>query len=179
MDSTTLQCGDAPIFLVGDADAERPVLHEAVLEGTIAGRNAAAFPDVQPAKRAVPLSIMFTDPPLATIGVPPSDSSLVGAGSYADQGRARVEASNAGLVRIYAARESGAITGAVLLGPAMDHIAHLFAWAIQRGETAARMLELPIYHPTFEEGLKPALRQICESVGAEIARLDDIAPPGA
>ena len=70
-DSATLQCGDAPIFLAGDAYAQRPVLHEAASEGTIAGRNAAAFLNVQPVKRTVHLSIMFTDPPLATIGAPP------------------------------------------------------------------------------------------------------------
>jgi dihydrolipoamide dehydrogenase len=61
-DPSTLQCGDAPIFLAGDADAQRPVLHEASSEGAIAGRNAASFPKVRKAKRAVPLSIMFTDP---------------------------------------------------------------------------------------------------------------------
>jgi dihydrolipoamide dehydrogenase len=39
---------------------------------------------------------MFTDPPLATIGWHPSDAMVVGSSSYADQGRARVEARNAG-----------------------------------------------------------------------------------
>jgi dihydrolipoyl dehydrogenase len=169
---------EAPIFLAGDADGDRPVLHEAVSEGTIAGRNAAAFPNVQRSKRAVPLSIMFTDPPLATVGAPPSDSSIVGTGSYADQGRAKIDACNAGLVRIYADREGGVITGATLLGPGMDHIAHLIAWAICRRETAAKMLELPIYHPTFEEGLKAPLRRICEAAGSDVGHLDDVAPPG-
>jgi dihydrolipoamide dehydrogenase len=41
--------------------------------------------------RAVPLSIMFTDPPLATMGAPRSDSAVVGTGSYADQGRAKID----------------------------------------------------------------------------------------
>ena len=67
-DPSTLQCGDTPIFLAGDVDAQRPVLHEASSEGAIAGWNAASFPKVRKAKRAVPLSIMFTDPPLATVG---------------------------------------------------------------------------------------------------------------
>jgi dihydrolipoamide dehydrogenase len=76
-DPSTLQCGDTPIFLAGDADAQRPVLHEASSEGGIAGRNAASFPKVSKAKRAVPLSIMFTDPPLATVGAKPSDAIVV------------------------------------------------------------------------------------------------------
>jgi dihydrolipoamide dehydrogenase len=52
--------------------------------------------------------------------------------------------------------------------------------AIDRGETAGTMLQLPIYHPTFEEGLKPALREICEAVKDSVLEdLDDVAPPGA
>jgi dihydrolipoamide dehydrogenase len=179
-DPSTLQCGDAPIFLAGDADAQRPVLHEASSEGAIAGRNAASFPKVRKARRAVPLSIMFTDPPLAVVGAPPSDAMVIGSASYADQGRARVEARNEGLVRVYAGADTGVIAGATLFGPAMDHIAHLFALAIERRETADTLLQLPFYHPTFEEGLKPALREICEAVKSPVlGNLDDIAPPGA
>jgi dihydrolipoamide dehydrogenase len=77
-DPSTLQCGDAPIFVAGDADAQRPVLHEASSEGAISGRNAASFPNVRKSKRAVPLSIMFTDPPLAMVGANKSDAMVVG-----------------------------------------------------------------------------------------------------
>jgi dihydrolipoamide dehydrogenase len=123
---------------------------------------------------------MFTDPPLATVGANPSDAMVVGSASYADQGRARVEARNAGLVRIYAGPDTGIITGATLFGPGMDHIAHLLAWAIERRETADTLLQLPFYHPTFEEGLKRALRTICEAVKSpDLGDLEDAAPPGA
>jgi dihydrolipoamide dehydrogenase len=179
-DPATLQCGDAPVFLAGDVDGQRAVLHEAYAEGAIAGRNAALFPNVEKAKRSVPLAIMFTDPPLATIGASPSDVMVVGSSSYVDQGRARVEGRNAGLIRIYADRDGGVIRGACLFGPGMDHIAHLFAWAIERRETAAALLQLPFYHPTFEEGLKTALGQICEAAGsAELKNMDSGAVPGA
>jgi dihydrolipoamide dehydrogenase len=100
------------------------VLHEASAEGAIAGRNAALFPNVRKAKRSVPLAIMFTDPALATIGATPSDAMVVGSNSYADQGRAKVEARNAGVVRVYADRDRGVIKDACLFGPGMDHIAH-------------------------------------------------------
>jgi dihydrolipoamide dehydrogenase len=109
---------------------------------------------------------MFTDPPLAVIGELKPNGTVTGSASYTHQGRAKVDACSGGLIRIYADRDGGAVTAAVLYGPAMDHIAHLLAWAIERGETASKMLELPFYHPTFEEGLRPALRQICEVVKA-------------
>ncbi len=176
----TLQCSKAPIFIAGDADGERAVLHEASFEGTIAGRNAAAFPKVHPAKRSVEFSLMFTDPPVAMIGSAPDDDTVIGTSSYADQGRAKVEARNVGLARLYADREDGRLTGAALVGPGMDHLAHLLAWSIERGDTATALLDLPFYHPTLEEGLKPALREICAAVHAPgAAGRDDVLPPGA
>lgn len=172
-DRNTMQCGTAPVFMAGDACGQVPVLHEASSEGAIAGRNAASFPAVHPASRSVAFAIMFTDPPLAVLGRPSAESDIIGSASYADQGRAKVEARNAGLVRLYADREHGRLVGATMLGPAMDHMSHLLTWAIERGETATRLLEMPFYHPTFEEGLKPALHQICKAVGATGASAHD------
>jgi len=165
----TMQCGTAPIFIAGDADHDRAVLHEASAEGTIAGRNAASYPEVTPGKRTVPFAITFTHPNVAVIGKIAKDDdagSVIGTASYDDQGRAKVEACNAGLVRFYADRRDGRLTGATMAGPAVEHSAHLIAWAIQSGWTATEVLDLPIYHPTFEEGMKGALRSICSEVHA-------------
>jgi dihydrolipoamide dehydrogenase len=113
------------------------------------------------------------------VGAGAADDMIVASASYSDQGRAKVEARNAGLVRIYAGKD-GVLAGAALFAPGMDHIAHLLAWAVERRETAASILRLPIYHPTFEEGLKSALRQICEAAKSpELDEMDDVAPPGA
>lgn len=169
-DRHTLQCGDGPIFIAGDADHDRPVLHEASDEGTIAGRNAASYPAMRPGRRRTPFSIMFTDPPLAVIGDPPPAANdaahVIGVASYADQGRARVMARNAGMVRLYADASNGRLTGAAMVGPGVDHTGHLVAWAVQQRLTATEALDLPFYHPTVEEGLKPALRSICHAVHA-------------
>lgn len=172
-DRHTMQCGTSNIFMAGDADADRAILHEASAEGAIAGRNAASYPHVEPGGRGVPFSIMFTDPPLAVIGAPADEHSVVGCASYADQGRAKIEARNAGLVRFYASRPEGRLTGATLAGPGMEHIGHLITWAVSRGETATSLLTLPFYHPTFEEGLKTALRAICHEVHAPLPRDTD------
>ncbi|RMB55074.1 dihydrolipoamide dehydrogenase [Sphingomonas sp. PP-CE-3A-406] len=168
-DRETMQCGTAPIFIAGDADHDRAVLHEASVEGTIAGRNATSYPEVTPGKRTVPFAITFTHPNVAVIGKIAEDDdadSVIGTASYDDQGRAKVEACNAGLVRFYADRRDGRLTGATMAGPAVEHSAHLIAWAIQSGWTATEVLDLPIYHPTFEEGMKGALRSICAEVHA-------------
>jgi dihydrolipoamide dehydrogenase len=180
-DRHTMQCGRSAVFIAGDADHERAFLHDAATEGAIAGRNAAGFPHVEPSHRTLPLSIMFTDPPLAVLGQTTQGSEVVrGCASYSDQGRAKIMRRNAGLAHIYAQADDGRIVGAILACPGAEHLAHLLAWAIERRQTATDLLALPIYHPTYEEGLKPALREICATVHATVpADRDDGFVPGA
>ena len=169
VDSATLQCCDAPVFMAGDANAARPLLHEAADEGTIAGRNAALFPDIAPGPRKVAMGITFTRPAAAVIGTIPDtgkDGALTGCSDYSGQGRARVMDRAAGSCRIHADRE-GRLIGADLCAPGGEHLAHLLAWAVSWEKTAADLLELPFYHPTLEEGLRPALREICAALGQD------------
>ncbi|MTE01353.1 dihydrolipoyl dehydrogenase [Paracoccus sp. YIM 132242] len=175
-DRMTMQCSDTAIFMAGDADGDAPVLHEARLDGTIAGTNAALWPKVQPADRPPLFTITFTDPPLAAIGAPPDECALNAHASYADQGRARVEGKAAGLLRL-GADKTGRLIGADLAVPGGDHMAHLLVLAIIRGASAADVLDMPFYHPTLEEGLKPALRDLCRR--ANLTLRDDGNPPGA
>ncbi|WP_419825233.1 dihydrolipoyl dehydrogenase [Sphingomonas sp.] len=166
-DRATMRCGGSAVFVAGDADADRPVLHEASSEGAIAGRNAALHPDTSPARRTVPFAIMFTDPSVAIVGDAVAEGAIVGTSSYADQGRARMMGTNRGLARLLADPAEGRIVGATIAAPGGEHLGHLLAWAIEQGLTATKLLDLPIYHPTYEEGLKTALREICAGTGTE------------
>jgi dihydrolipoamide dehydrogenase len=163
-DPRTMQCGDAPIFLAGDVSDDRAVLHEATDEGRIAGANAAAWPEVFAHPRRTPLTVAFTDPNLALVGTPLAELAgediEIGTVSYADQGRARVMARNAGLVRIYARRACGTLLGAEMFGPRVEHTAHLLAWAVQSHTTVEQALAMPVYHPVIEEGIRTALRDL-------------------
>jgi dihydrolipoamide dehydrogenase len=178
-DRATMRCGDSAVFIAGDADADRAVLHEASDEGAIAGRNAALLPKTSPARRTTPFAIMFTDPSVAVIGDTTAEGAIAGCSSYADQGRARMMGTNRGLARLLADPAEGRIIGATIAAPAGEHLGHLLAWAIEEGLTATKLLDLPIYHPTYEEGLKAALREICAAVGTEPpADRDEGSPAG-
>ena len=163
-DRDTLQCGRAPIFIAGDANADAPLLHEAADEGRIAGDNAARFPDVRAGQRRAGLAIVFTDPQVAMVGggyraARESPRGFVtGAVSFDDQGRARVMQRNRGLLHVYAEVGTGLLLGAEIVGPDAEHLAHLLAWARQLDLTIGEMLMLPFYHPVVEEGLRTALR---------------------
>jgi dihydrolipoamide dehydrogenase len=163
-DRFTMQCGDGHVFIAGDVNGDIPLLHEAADQGRIAGENAGRFPDVRAGLRRTPLSVVFTDPNIASIGrsyrsLEASGTDFaIGAVDFSDQGRSRVILKNRGVLRVYAEHGTGLLLGAEMVGPRMEHVAHLLAWAHQKRMTISEMLDMPFYHPVIEEGVRSALR---------------------
>ena len=165
-DRRTGQIGNSPVFIAGDVLDDRPLLHEAADEGRIAGDNAGRFPDVRVRPRRTPLAVVFSEPQIMLAGA--SHAELLRSGvafesgsvSFEDQGRSRVMGRNQGALQVYAERASGRFLGAEMIGPAAEHIGHLLAWSVQRGDTVQQMLDSPFYHPVIEEGLRTALRHL-------------------
>ncbi len=168
-DPDTMQVGDLPVFLAGDVTGQRPLLHEAADEGRIAGTHAARWPEAHRGRRRTPLGIVFSDPQIATLGVPhdalPDGAWAAGEVDYRRQGRSRVMNQNRGIVRIYGHRRDGRLLGAEMLGPRVEHTAHLLAWAVQQGLTVDEALAMPFYHPVVEEGIRTALRDLRKAIG--------------
>ena len=161
IDPCTLQVGDLPVFIAGDADGDRPLLHEAADEGHIAGLNALA-PTPRGFARRTPLAITFSQPQAAVVGQRhadlPQGQWVVGTVDFARQGRARVAQCNHGRLNVYAEHGSGRLLGAELCAPAGEHMAHLLALAVEQRLTVHDLLRMPFYHPVLEEGLRTALR---------------------
>ncbi|BBP98410.1 dihydrolipoyl dehydrogenase [Burkholderia sp. SFA1] len=161
-DETTMQCGKSAIFVAGDCDGTRPWLHDAADEGKLAGDNAARFPEVRAVKRKVPFSLVFSEPQVAIVGASYDEldkpMTVTGEASFENQGRSRVMRQNRGLLHVYADAKTGTLRGAQGCGPAMEHLGHLLAWALQLELTLDEALKLPFYHPVVEEGLRSALK---------------------
>lgn len=161
-DDKTMRIGHSHVFIAGDVNNERPLLHEAADEGRIAGTNAGRYPDVQPGDRSSPLAVVFSDPQIAMVGSNYNDLTnrhiVIGEISFENQGRSRVMLKNQGLLRVYADAHTGRFLGAEMVGPRAEHLAHLLAWSHQSGHSIETMLEMPYYHPVIEEGLRTALR---------------------
>lgn len=166
-DEGTHRIEDSDIYIAGDVDGTRPLLHEAADEGWIAGYNAARPSDSCFARRT-PLAIIFSEPNIALVGE--SHRTLVSRGAdfvtgtvcFEGYGRAIIRLQEVGLVHIYADRKTGRLLGAEMFAPAGEHLAHLVVWAIAAGHSVDEALARPFYHPVFEEGIKTALRE-CRS----------------
>ena len=93
-----------------------------------------------------------------------SENIEVGEASYDDQGRARVMNQHHGIIRIYANKTDCTLVGAELFSPRAENLAHLLAWAVQQKMTIQQALEMPVYHPVLEEGVRTAFRDVMKKL---------------
>ncbi|MBJ3778343.1 dihydrolipoyl dehydrogenase [Acuticoccus mangrovi] len=167
-DPDTGQCGTSAVFIAGDGQNDRPLLHEANHTGSIAGANAAAYPAVAAGHRRTPLAVVFSDPGIAIVGeshdglMARGADIVCGAADWSKQGRAQVIDAACGRLHVYADRADTRLLGAEMVGPAAEHIAHVLALAIEQRMTLTELTAMPVYHPTLEEGLSTAL---CDALG--------------
>ena len=176
-DRNSMQVGDLPIFIAGDMNGERQVLHEAGDEGKIAGYNAARD-QVASFRRKVPLLINFCDPNICAVGTRWNDldqeTTAVGQINFAPVGRALIMGKNRGLLRVYANKETGVILGSEMIAPKGENLAHLLCWCIEQGLTVGRLLRMPFYHPVIEEALQAALYDLYSKVDAKNEGLTEL-----
>jgi dihydrolipoamide dehydrogenase len=157
------------IFIAGDVNPERPILHEAADEGRIAGYNAASD-KMQCFRRRTKLAITFADPNIAIVGKSYDElhrekvDFVTGKVSYEGQGRAILKMQEIGMIHVYVDRNKGSLLGAEIFCPDGEHMAHLLAWAIAGKIDVHHALSMPFYHPVIEEGLRTALRHAASLV---------------
>lgn len=168
-DANTMRVGDSNIFIAGDLNADRPILHEAGDEGKIAGYNAA-HDQVRAFRRKTPLTIVFSDPNIVSVGARftdlEPDSFKVGEMKIAPVGRALIMAKNRGVIRVYGDKKSGRLLGAEMVTPKGENLGHLLAWCIQKEMTAGDLMQMPYYHPVLEEALQAAINALYHQVEA-------------
>lgn len=169
LDPHTMQLGDLPIFVAGDAAGDPLIMHVAADEGRVAGFNVGREENTR-FRRKTPLAIVFTDPNIVAVGARldelDPDAIAIGDFDFAKQGRALVMARNRGRLRLYAERAGGRLLGASMCAPAGEHLGHLLAWCIQQRLTVSDLQQMPYYHPTLEEGLAAAVDALARNVDA-------------
>ncbi len=169
-DKATLRIGDLPIFIAGDVNGQRPLLHEAADEGRIAAYHAL-HPEAECLSRRTPVGIVFTEPGAGFAGqtakalADNGHGFVTGSASFEKQGRALTAGRNAGVLKVHADARDGRILGAEVVAPDAEHLIHLLVWSIQQGLTLDQMLQMPFYHPTVEEGLRSALQAARRELG--------------
>ena len=164
-----MQIEDTAIFIAGDVNTYRPILHEAGHEGKIAVLNAIAYPEVTAYKRKTSLGIAFTDPDIAMFGVSYRDLNLnevavVDFHLERNNGRAIVMGEDHGVICLYADKATRKLIGGELVMPHAEHFAHLLAWAVEQELTVLDLVKMPFYHPVLEEAVQSAIYGLFSAV---------------
>lgn len=154
------------IFVAGDATGDRQLLHVANWEGTTAGIGASGAEEIPPVEQRLHMEVVFTDPPLASIGMTEEaarkagEQVLTAEARLAQTGRAITMDVAHGVMRLVAKADTGEILGAQILGPRADDIIHALSTLMYYRGTAQDMLSMPWYHPTISEVLLSLAREI-------------------
>jgi glutathione reductase (NADPH) len=164
VDSGLRSTTNPAVFAVGDAAAHPPMLAPvADLEGAVVAANLIADRQVRQADFAVVPSVVFTQPPLAAVGMTAAEAEAAGAavvtseGDMSDWPASRRLGQDHAAHKLFLDAASGRILGAHVLGHGAPDVVNVFALAIARGLTAADLQALPWAYPTATSDLKHML----------------------
>ena len=154
------------IFVAGDATGSELLLHVANWEGKVAGLGAAGAPGDHRVEQRLKMNVIFTDPPLACIGMTEDqahDAGLpiaVAKARLAETGRAITQDVQHGIWKVIAHQRSGELLGSQILGPRADDIVHVISTAMYYRGKVDDLFGMPWYHPTITEVLLSLAREL-------------------
>lgn len=160
----TMQTKLPHIFAAGDAAFVSMSTVRARREGQVAGLNAARFPVLQEEPDQINLSMLFTSPGLAMVGLSLDQMKeraraghhFVAAEAQLNGGRYRLMRREGGIIRLYCDEESHHPLGAEICADGAEHLAHFLALTIKQGLTVEELCDFDFYHPSLEEGIAQA-----------------------
>jgi pyruvate/2-oxoglutarate dehydrogenase complex dihydrolipoamide dehydrogenase (E3) component len=145
------------IYAAGDCTGPHEIVHIAVEQGEIAAHNIA-----HPRKRRrmdyrLLVSVVFTDPQVAAVGLTEKEARRRGvrfraaSHPFADHGKSLIMEAKAGFVKLLADPKSGKIIGGACVGPMGGELIHEIVAAMRKGMTVEELAAMPHYHPTLAE----------------------------
>lgn len=145
------------VFVAGDATGSYQILHLANREGAVAGRNAAGVEPAATVDYRLKMSVVFTDPAFAQVGLSATEAekngiaAVTAGAAFPSTGRAITMGIDHGIWKIHADPGSGEILGSSILGPRADDLIHIVSVIMAYSGTAGQIPEMPWYHPTLSE----------------------------
>lgn len=149
-----LRTSNRNVFAIGDVNGRAPFAHAAKREGTIALHNAFSTRLQRMDWEGVPWAV-FTDPPVAGVGVlpgqVPANHELIRA-EYSDVGRAAVMGKRDGFITVYVEKGTGKILGCYIVGARADDLIHEYAAVMHSTSPTIDTIRKTIHiHPTLSE----------------------------
>ncbi|NBD37002.1 MAG: FAD-dependent oxidoreductase [Verrucomicrobia bacterium] len=164
------QTSNPRIYAAGDVCGPFEIVHIAILQGEVAARHALGRP-TEPVDLDTRTAVVFTDPQIATAGLPIEDARVRGFDlveahfPFDDHGKSLLMEATDGYVQVWAERTTGRIIGAECVGKDAGELIHSMAVAVTMKATAKDLLKVHWYHPTLSEIWTYPLEDIAEETG--------------
>lgn len=145
------------IYAAGDCCGPHEIVHVAIQQGETAARNILNPAAGSEMDYRILLSVVFTDPAVATVGLSEKAARaegrkvLVATYPFNDHGKSMILGCQDGFVKLLADAATGEIVGGACVGPQGGELIHEIAAAMGRRMTARELAALPHYHPTLAE----------------------------
>jgi dihydrolipoamide dehydrogenase len=145
------------IFAAGDCTGPHEIVHIAVTQGEIAAHNIARPKSPRKMDHRLLISIVFTEPQVAFVGLTEKEATSRGikflAASYPfnDHGKSLIMEAKDGFVKLLANPKSGEILGGACVGPSGGELIHEIVAAMAKRMTVHELAAMPHYHPTLAE----------------------------
>ena len=159
------------IFAAGDCTGPHEIVHIAIQQGEIAAHNILNPSSVKSMDYRVLVSVVFTDPQVAMVGMSEKEAKASGKRiitadyPFNDHGKSMIMEAVHGQVKLIADADSGELLGGACTGPMAGDLIHEIAVAIHQRMTAATFASVPHYHPTLAEIWTYPAEEIAESIG--------------
>ena len=152
-----MQTSAPHIYTAGDCTGPYEIVHIAIQQGETAAHNIARPQSPRSFDYRLLISVVFTEPQVATVGLTEKEAKARGvvytAASYpfSDHGKSLIMEARDGFVKLLADSKSGEILGGACVGPLGGELIHEIAAAMAKRMTVRELALMPHYHPTLAE----------------------------
>ena len=157
------------IYAAGDCAGPHEIVHIAIKQGETAAKHAFGQP-VPPMGYESLLTVVFTDPQVAKVGLSPEQIRNLGmepvSASYPfdDHGKSILMEAKYGYVAVHADRSTGVILGAECVSKDAGELIHALSVAVALKASVSDLLNADWYHPTLSEIWTYPLEDIAEEI---------------
>jgi pyruvate/2-oxoglutarate dehydrogenase complex dihydrolipoamide dehydrogenase (E3) component len=145
------------IYAAGDCCGPHEIVHIAIQQGETAVHNILAPEKPRTMDYRLLISIIFTDPQVATVGLTEKEAKaqnipyLAASYPFADHGKSMIMEAMHGFVKLLANPHTGEILGGCCVGPVGGELIHEIVTAMAKRMTVHELAMTPHYHPTLAE----------------------------
>ena len=161
------------VYAAGDCSGPHEIVHVAIRQGETAAFHALGN-TVEPMNYDHLLTVVFTDPQVARVGLSPEQMRERGidflSASYPfdDHGKSILMEAKHGYVAVHAEKSTGRVLGAECAGKDAGELIHSLSLAVSLGATVYALIKADWYHPTLSEIWTYPLEDLAEEMPSPV-----------